>query len=170
MTIFTTALLSSIVALTGAQGGHDANQGAAKLKDISFIVGKWSGKQNFQTGGATTMAAGIKSSVTEEIGGRFIQEKTTTTLPKGRKGFAIHMLGYDADSGMYKVWWFNDTSANPQMLEGSFDGTKLVMNTPPDAKPTFRATYTKEDKGWSYQLELKQGDDWRTLFVTNYGK
>ncbi len=170
MKIFTTALLACFVAIGFAQGGHDVNKGAEKLKDISFIVGSWTGKQNFNTPGGGTMAADITSSVTEEIGGRFIQEKTTTTLPNGGKGFAIHMIGYDADSGMYKVWWFNDTSAKPQELQGTFDGTKLVMNTLPDAKTTFRATYTKSDNGWSYQLELKQGDDWRKLFVTNYGK
>jgi len=170
MKVFIASTLLCLAALGFAQG-HDSNVPSAKLKDIAFILGSRNGKQNFQMGEGKTMAADISSSVTEEVGDRFIQEKTTTTLPSGKKGYAVHMIGYDAKAGLYKVWWFNDTSPNPQMLQGSFDGTKLVMNTVPDAQgPTFRATYTKGDGSWTYQLELKQGADWRTLFVTNYGK
>jgi hypothetical protein len=170
MKLFSTLILVSAVALGFAQG-HDNNTGADKLKDIGFIVGSWSGKQNFQTGPGQTMAADITSTVSQEVEGKFIQEKTTTTLPGGKQGSAIHLLSYDAKDDMYKVWWFNDTSAVPQMLEGKFDGTKLVMNTLPDSKgPTFRATYTKGDGAWTYQLEMKRADSWVTLFVTNYGK
>jgi hypothetical protein len=166
------ALSLAFVASLGVAQGHNANPASAKLKDIAFILGSWSGKQNFQMGGGKTMAANITSSVTAEVGERFIQEKTTTTLPDGGKGSAIHMIGYDAKSDMYRVWWFNDTSPIPQMLQGSFDGTRLVMNTPAGAPgPTFRATYAKAGPNtWNYRLELKQGEDWRTLFITDYSK
>src|ERR1700722_20048314 len=125
------ALLSISACLTMAQA-HLSNQPSAKLDAVSFLEGNWTGKQNFQMGNGQTMAADITLTVSKEVGGRYIQEKSTTTLPGGRTGSAVHMLAYDAKLGKYKVWWFNDTSVDPQELTGALEGDKLVMMTGPD--------------------------------------
>jgi hypothetical protein len=171
MKLLAVAALSLGFVFSLAQG-HNESPAPTKLNDVGFLVGKWAGKQNFHMDNGQTMSADITLTVTQEVGGRFIQEKSTTTLPGGRTGSAVHMLSFDPKAGIYKVWWFNDTSPNPQSLQGSFDGTKLVMMTAASEGyqgPTFRATYEKaSDSAFNYQLELKNGDSWRTLFVTNY--
>jgi hypothetical protein len=171
MKILTSAILIICACVALAQG-HNENQPSAKLDAVSFIEGNWTGKQNFQMDGGKTMAADITLSVSKEVGGRYIQEKSTTTLPGGRTGSAIHMLAYDAKLGKYKVWWFNDTSVDPQELTGALEGDKLVMMTGPDHKgPTMKATYAKEaDDHFTYTLQMKTGDTWRTLFITDYHK
>jgi Protein of unknown function (DUF1579) len=168
-------LMSVILCLLACMAltqGHNENQPSAKLDAVSFLEGNWTGKQNFQMDGGQTMAADITLSVSKEVGGRYMQEKSLTTLPGGRTGSAVHMLAYDAKLGKYKVWWFNDTSVDPQMLTGALQGEKLVMMTGPEHKgPVMKATYDKvADDHFTYTLQMKTGTTWRTLFVTDYHK
>ncbi|HEY3782853.1 MAG TPA: DUF1579 family protein [Fimbriimonadaceae bacterium] len=173
MKTLTSALLCICASLALGQG-HNESQPSPKLDAISFLEGNWSGKQNFQMDGGRTMAADITLSVTKEVGGRYMQEKSLTTLPGGRTGSAVHMLAYDPKLGQYKVWWFNDTSVDPQMLTGAISGDKLVMETAakPDYKgPIMKATYDREaDDHFTYTLQMKTGSTWRTLFITDYHK
>ena len=173
MKTIATILIIICTGLALAQG-HGENQPSAKLDELSFLIGNWSGKQNFQMNDGQTMAADITLSVSKEVGGRYIQEKSVTTMPGGGTGEAIHMLAFDSKLGRYKVWWFNDTAVDPQMLSGALYGDKLVMMSEPkpgSKRPEMKATYAKMgDDHFTYTLQMKQGTDWRTLFVTDYHK
>lgn len=165
-------LLAAMCALGAAQGHNDAPK-PVKINNLMFIVGEWSGKQTFHTDNGP-MVADITDSATMEVGGRFIEERTTTKLPGGRGGSALHMLSYDPKTDVYKVWWFNDTSPDAQILKGTFDGTKLVLtaDVPPDYKgPVLRAVYEKvSPTEMKYEFQMKNGESWRVLFDVDYTK
>ena len=157
--------------LAGAQG-HDVQPSPA-LKDVSFMLGSWSGKQDFNTGGAA-MVLNVKDLVAPAVGGRYIEERLSTTRPDGSASDNRHYLTYLPKEGKYHAWWFNDTSAGPMELEGGMEGGKLVLMSSPTAtgggpQNVFRATYEQTPgNGLAFTLELKDGDSWRKLFRSEY--
>lgn len=167
------ALLFFSAAFAVAQG-HDMKPADA-MKQIAFVVGEWKGKQDFNTGGAP-MVGDIVLHASSVVGGRYIEEVLSTTLPGRKPTDSRHMLGFDPKSGKYKAWWYNDTNNVPTQLEGTLDGNKLILQTspPPDGTPAgniLRATYDKvSDNAMNYVLEMKTPDGWRALFHSTYSK
>jgi len=152
--------------------GHDAPTGDG-LKSVGFLMGDWNGKQNFVTGG-DPLVGDVVAKFQPAIGGRYIEESLSVTLP-GRKPTDVrHFLGFDPKSGHYKAWWFNDTSNSPTEFEGTVAGSKLVMESKPapgGPGTVMRVTYElQKDGGLTYGLEMKMGTEWQSLFTTTYKK
>jgi hypothetical protein len=171
-----TILSSILVASTAfaAAQGHDVKPADA-LKQISFLEGEWKGKQEFNNPGGAAMVGDIVVHAKAVVGGRYIEELLSTTLPGRKPTDSRHFIGYDAKANKYKAWWFNDTSNVPMQLEGVLEGNKLVLLSSPGPDgtggPVFRATYDKvSDNAMNYVLELQTGNSWRALFHNSYSK
>ena len=166
------ALLVFAVTAIAASQQHNPTP-VPELQKISFMQGHWVGTQTFNTDGPP-MAMEAANQVEMAIGGRYIEEKLATTLPNHTRSDTRHFLTFDPESGLFKAWWFNDSSpGGPMMLEGKLDGRKLVMQSVPSPEkkmsPVFRATYESESGNrLTFALELKTGDAWRPLFKTEY--
>jgi len=169
-----TILLFAISALTLAQG-HDLPVADA-MKNIAFMKGDWTGKQEFVTGDGNAMVGDATNKIEEAIGGRYLEERMATTLNGRKPSDTRHFITYDPKTSMYRAYWFNDSSVGAMELEGKLEGSKLVLLSKPT--PTgngqtsvFRATYeSPSEKKLTYKLELKQGDNWQPLFTTTYSK
>ena len=137
------------------------------------MLGDWSGKQNFNTGGPP-MVLGAKDLIAPAIGGRYIEEKLATMMPSGKMSDTRHLLTYIPKEGKFHAWWFNDSSAGAMELEGGMENGKLVLVSSPThtgAGPAnvFRATYEQTgNHGLAWTLELKAGGSWRKLFRSEY--
>jgi hypothetical protein len=166
-------LIGFALALSFAQG-HGV-QPADGLKVASFLKGNWKGKQDFNTGGGASMVGDATDLIQDAIGGRYLEERLSTTLPGRSPSDTRHFITFDPKVGKFKAWWFNDASVGAMQLEGTCDGSVLVMESSPNPdapKATvFRATYQKvSDSKLDYKLEIKAGDGWQKLFQTEYTK
>ena len=163
------ALLIAIDSISFAQG--HGKEGPLQLKSLDFLIGNWSGKQNFNNPGAP-MVGDITVKV-HAFGGRYLQEELSTTLPGRKPTETHHFISFDAKTNTFNAWWFNDTSSTPTHLEGTLTGNILVMlskPTNPNA-PVMKATYEKvSDTAINYKLEMKAGDAWQELFHNDYKK
>jgi len=163
-------ILSS--ATTFAQQGHNALDGTG-IKAISFLEGDWHGKQNFVTGGPA-LVGDIVNSIQEAVGGRYLEEKLSTTLPGRKPTDSRHFITFDKKANVYKAWWFNDTSVGPMTLEGTLSDGKLVFQSAPGGPagaPVFRATYkSPAAKALEYTFELQTPSGWQLLFTSSYTK
>jgi hypothetical protein len=156
----------------GQPAGQSGVQPADALARLAFMQGDWAGKQNFNTNGGSAMVGDATDKVAMGIAGKYLCETLSTTLPGRKPTDTRHFLSFDKQSGKYTAWWFNDTSYHPTLLTGEVTGNKLVlMSDPAGAGPIMRATYESPtpDK-LTFQLEMKSGDSWTSLFVTTYGK
>lgn len=160
-------LAASIVGFAPQQG-HDLKPAEA-IKNMSFLLGNWKGKQNFNNPQGP-MVATVEARIKMSIGDRFVEEAISGVVEGGRKFETRHFMSYDANTKKYKAWWFNDTSYGPQEYEGDMVGNKLVMSSK-GGRAELRVTYEKiSDKELGYWLEMKQGEDWVQLFKTVYSK
>jgi hypothetical protein len=149
---------------------HDLSPGD-KLHDVACLAGDWSGKQNFNTNGGPAMVGDAVDHIQMVVGGRFIEETLSTTLPGRKPTDTRHILTFDPKTGHYRAWWFNDTSVDPTVFEGSLTGNKLVLETAPAGPRLLRATYEKQsDSQFTWTLQMKAGDNWQELFHTTYTK
>jgi len=171
-TIFAVTLLAT-ASLAAAQG-HDVKPADA-LKEISFITGEWKGKQDFNTNGGAPMVGDIVVHSSAVVGGRYIEELLSTTLPGRKPTDSRHYIGFDPKTNKYKAWWFNDTGNVPTVLEGVLDGNKLVLLSAPNPNgkggPVLRATYDKvSDNAMNYVLEMQSDGKWTALFHNSFTK
>ena len=168
MKILVCALLAVSSTLTLAQ--QPATQPADALAKLSFMQGNWSGRQNFNTNGGAAMVGDATDRIELGIAGKYLCEMLSTTLPGRKPTDTRHFISYDKQTGKYTAWWFNDTSYHPTALTGDLTGNKLVLMSDPSGQgPVLRATYENPapDK-LTFQLEMKDGDKWTSLFVTTY--
>ncbi len=170
-------LLAFVLTLASVPGfcqGHDAKP-ADGLKNVAFLKGNWSGKQDFNTGGQPLVGDAVNH-IEEAIGGRYLEERLSTTLPGRKPSDTRHFITFDPKSSTYRAWWFNDSSVGEMELEGTVSGNKLVLmskatQTGNGQSSVFRASYASPTaKSLVYTLELKDGDAWRLLFTTTYRK
>jgi hypothetical protein len=157
-------------ALFALDQGHDLKPAEA-MQNLAFLKGNWVGKQDFNTPGAA-MVGDATNHIDEAIGGRYIAEMLSTTLPGRTPSDTRHFLTFDPKAGVYRAWWYTDTTIGPMEFEGSVTGKKLVLlNKPAAGGNQLRATYESPapDK-LVYTLELKDGEAWRRLFTTTYSK
>lgn len=139
------------------------------------MAGEWRGSQTFNTGGAP-MSGDAVDHVGKAIGGRYIEERLSTTLPGRKPSDTRHLLTYDPTQKHFRAWWFNDSSVGAMELAGDLDGSKLVLVSKPTdtgspAPVVFRATYERVDGSHlGYKLEIQTGDTWRELFHTVYSR
>ena len=168
-------LASLLVGLAGSGQGHDAKPEDA-MKNVSFMVGDWKGKQTFTTP-TGTMVGDASDHVEFAVGGRFIEEHLSTTLPNRSPTDTRHMLAYDPKTGKYVAYWFNDTSSLPMILSGKLEGSKLVLQSSPStapgapARPTLRFTYEGSSANeLSLTFEMETAGSWQLLFKSVYTK
>lgn len=148
---------------------HDLKPAEA-MQNLAFLKGNWVGKQDFNTGGPA-MVGDATNRIEEAIGGRYLAEMLSTTLPGRKPSDTRHFLSYDPAAKLYRAWWFTDTSVGPMEFEGSVDGKKLTLISKPTAPAgnVMRAIYQcPTDTKLIYTLELKDGENWRLLFTTTY--
>ena len=149
-----------------------AVQPSDALAKLAFMQGDWAGTQNFNTDGGPAMVGDATNSIATGIAGKYLCEMLSTTLPGRKPTDTRHFISFDKQSGKYTAWWFNDTSSHPTLLTGELIGNKLVlMGDSSGPGPALRATYESPvpDK-LTFQLEMKTGDSWTSLFVTTYLK
>jgi len=167
-------LVGVVLAASGALafGQQQPMQPADALHKLSFMDGDWSGKQNFNTNGGPVMVGDATDHIELGIAGKYLCEMLSTTLPGRKPTDTRHFISYDRQTGKYTAWWFNDTAYHPTQLSGDLTGNKLVLTSDASApRPLLRATYENPspDK-LTFQVEMKNGDAWTSLFVTTYTK
>jgi Protein of unknown function (DUF1579) len=142
------------------------------FNSLSFMKGDWTGKQNFDTGGGPAMIGDATDRIEIGIGGKYLCETLSTTLPGRKPTDTRHFISYDKQSGKYNAWWFNDTGTHPTEFSGEASGNKLVLTSNSSgAGPVLRATYESPSEGTlTFLLEMKQGETWTKLFLTTYSK
>jgi hypothetical protein len=148
---------------------HDLKPAEA-MQSLGFLKGNWTGKQDFNTGGAA-MVGEATNRIEEAIGGRYLAEMLSTTLPGRKATDTRHFISYDPAAKAFRAWWFTDTSVGPMEFEGAVDGKKLTLISKPTAPAgnVMRAIYQcPADDKLVYTLELKDGENWRLLFTTTY--
>lgn len=167
-------LVALTAALTSAQQ-HDLKPADA-LKMLAFMRGNWAGKQDFNTQGGPAMSGHATNHIDEVIGGRYLCEMLSTTMPGRKPTDTRHFISYDPKSGKYTAWWFTDTSVGPMEFEGDLAGSKLILQTKPmvtGAGPgtVLRATYESPADGkLTYMLEMQRNGKWTRLFTTTYSR
>lgn len=144
---------------------------AEAMKGLAFMKGDWVGKQDFNTGGAP-MVGDATNHIDEAIGGRYLEERLSTTLPDRKPTDTRHLLTFDPKSGTYRAWWFNDTSVAPMEFEGKLEDGKLELTSKPTASGAIlRATYSSPVANkLVLTFEMKQGEKWQLLFTSSYTK
>jgi Protein of unknown function (DUF1579) len=147
-------------------------QPADALAKLAFMQGDWVGKQIFNTDGGPAMVGDATDRIEVGIAGKYLCEMLSTTLPGRKPTDTRHFISFDKQTGKYTAWWFNDTSYHPTQLTGDLAGNKLVLMSDASAPgPVLRATYENPtpDK-LTFQVEMKNGDKWTSLFVTTFAK
>jgi Protein of unknown function (DUF1579) len=145
---------------------------ADALAKLSFMQGNWTGKQNFNTDGGPAMVGAATDRIELGIAGKYLCEMLSTTLPGRKPTDTRHFISFDKLTGKYTAWWFNDTSYHPTQLTGDLAGNKLVLMSDSSAPgPLLRATYENPTPDrLTFQVEMKNGDKWTSLFLTTYTK
>jgi hypothetical protein len=174
----TTLLLAA--AVTIQQHGIEPQKA---MEQIAWMKGEWAGKQEFNTDDAPPMVGDATNRIEEAIGGRYLEERLSTTLPGRKPTDTRHMITFDPATQTYRAWWFNDTSVAPTEFEGKIEDGKLVLFSKPRApqSPRMRATYSKIlrfvpsdfSNGkpiLTFTLEMDAGGTWTRLFTTTYTK
>jgi hypothetical protein len=170
MKFFVCVLFAASGAL--ALGQQQSPQPADALGKLSFMQGDWAGKQVFNTNGGPATIGDATDRVEMGIAGKYLCEMLSTTLAGRKPTDTRHFISYDKQTGKYTAWWFNDTSYHPSALTGDLAGSKLVLMSDSSAPgPVLRATYESpsQDK-LTFLLEMKDGDNWTSLFLTTYLK
>lgn len=148
--------------------GHGSLKGEG-IQSLSFLEGVWRGKQNFNTGGPE-MIGDIVNQVSKAIGGRYLEEKLSTTISGRKPTDSRHFITFDPTTKEYRAWWFNDTSIGPTELVGKLTGRRLVLQSKPGER-VLRASYDSPDSDHlNYKLELQAENGWRLLFTSVYSK
>lgn len=142
------------------------------LDALAFMKGDWAGKQNFNNPGGPAMAGDATDKIDIGIGGRYLCETLSTTMPGRKPTDSRHFISFDKQSGTYTAWWFNDTATHPTEFTGEVSHNKLVLTSKSSGMaPVLRATYESPSKDTlTYLLEMKDGDSWTQLFLTTYSK
>jgi len=169
MKISFSVFVLATVSIAAAQG--HGNEAPKQLSSLDFLIGNWSGKQNFNNPGAALV--GDITVKVHSFGGRYVEESLSTVLPGRKPTETHHFISFDAKTNKFRAWWFNDTSSTPTELEGDLTGNQLVLLSHPSNPnaPVMRATYDKvSDKAINYKLEMKAGDAWQELFHNSYSK
>lgn len=162
----------AVAALASTQG-HDLKPADA-MQELAFMKGDWSGTQDFNTQGGPAMSGKATNKIDDAIGGRYLCEMLSTTMPGRKPTDTRHFISFDPKAGLYRAWWFTDTSVGPMEFEGKLTGKKLVLETKPmetGAGPgtVLRATYESPSAGkLTYTLEMQRGGEWIRLFTTTY--
>jgi hypothetical protein len=167
-------LVCVLLAVSGAValGQQQSTQPADALGKLSFMQGDWTGKQVFNTNGGPATIGDATDRVEMGIAGKYLCEMLSTMLAGRKPTDTRHFISYDKQTGKYTAWWFNDTSYHPTALTGDLAGSKLVLMSDSSAPgPKLRATYESPsaDK-LTFLLEMKDGENWTSLFLTTYSK
>lgn len=162
-------LLFSVLGLTSPQQ-HDLKPAEEAMHKLSIFVGKWAGKQDFNTPGAP-MIGDATNTIEMAVGGRYLAETLSTTLPGRKPSDTRHYTTFDAKTGKYKAWWFTDTTVGPMELDGTLENNKLtLLNHPAAGRPQLRFTYAGGVKSLVYTFEMEREGKWQLLFTTTYAK
>jgi hypothetical protein len=161
-----------ICAAISAFGQQPAGPAPSPLDNLAFMKGNWAGKQNFNNPGGDPMVGDATDRVEIGIGGRYLCETLSTTMPGRKPTDTRHFLSYDKQSGTYNAWWFNDTGTHPTEFTGELSENKLVLTSKSSGPgPVLRATYESPSKGTlTFLLEMQQGESWIRLFLTSYSR
>ena len=164
-------LLLVACAAFGSTQEHDLKPVDA-LKNLSFLKGDWSGKQEFNTQGGPSMSGDATDRIDDAIGGHYLCEMLSTTLPSRKPTDTRHFISFDTKSGTYQAWWFTDTSPAPLEFTGSLEGKKLVLTSKPLANGAILvATYEcPTDNKLTYTLEMQSNGQTTRLFTSTYSR
>lgn len=156
-------------------GSSTAKPVIEALSKLAFMKGDWSGQQEFNPQSGPALSGVATNRIDDAVGGRYLSEVLSTTMPGRKPSDARHFISFDPPSGKYAAWWFNDTSVGPSMLEGELTGRMLVLTSKETAtggvaRTVLRATYeSPADDTLIYRLEMQSKDgSWTRLFTTTY--
>ena len=153
-------------------GQQPAQSSASPLDSLAFMKGNWSGKQNFNNPGGEPIVGDTTDRIEIGIGGRYLCETLSTTMPGRMPTDTRHFISFDKQSGTYHAWWFNDTGTHPTEFTGDLSENKFVLTSKPSGPgPVLRATYESPSKGTlTFLLEMKMEESWTRLFLTTYSR
>lgn len=154
------------------QPAPPAQPAASPFDALAFMQGDWAGKQDFNNPGGPAMAGDASDHVAICVGGRYLCEALSTSMPGRKPTDSRHFISYDHQAGAYTAWWFNDTGNHPTEFTGELSANKLVLTSKSSGPgPALRATYESPSKNTlTYLLEMQQGGAWTKLFLTTYTK
>jgi hypothetical protein len=95
--LFVTTLLFAF-----ALASHAADEKSDELKVLDRYIGTWDGQITMTTPEQKTSTE--TNTATWEIGGKYVQIKTTSKLDDSQ---AMHLITYDQQKQTYKYYWFN---------------------------------------------------------------
>ena len=160
----------TVCAAVMSYGQQPAQPAPSPLDGLAFMKGDWAGRQNFNNPDGPAMAGDATDRVEIGIGGKYLCEMLSTTMPGRKPTDTRHFISYDKTSGKYAAWWFNDTGSRPTEFTGELSPNKLVL-TSSSSGPVLRATYeSPSENTLTYLLEMRQGETWVKLFLTTYSR
>ena len=153
-------------------GQQPAQPVPSGLDGLAFMKGDWAGKQNFNNPGGPAMVGDATDRIEIGVGGRYLCETLSTTMPGRQPTDTRHFISFDKQAGTYMAWWFNDTATHPTEFTGELSENKLVLTSRSSGQgPVLRATYESPSKGTlTFLLEMKMGESWTRLFLTTYSR
>jgi len=172
MVCILTVCLLLLFAVARLFGQQQAQPGASPFDSLAFMKGDWAGKQNFNNPGGPAMVGDATDRIEVGIGGKYLCETLSTTMPGRKPTDTRHFISFDKQSGTYNAWWFNDTATRPTEFAGDLSENKLVLTSKSSGPgPVLRATYESPSKGTlTFLVEMKQGESWTKLFLTTYSR
>jgi hypothetical protein len=127
------AAVASVVLLTSAVAAQTATAprktGTPQERTrLIVLAGEWN--VDFESrGGPDESFTQLRttSSITQLLGGAFIQERLSMPTPGGRPIELIGIWGFDRFRGVYRFAWLDDTYALFDVHEGTWDEGALVV-------------------------------------------
>ncbi|RMG24290.1 MAG: DUF1579 domain-containing protein [Armatimonadetes bacterium] len=163
-------LLAAFAAFSAvAQEGMMDPTPPKEVANLQFMVGKWEATlKMFDPSGAVS-----ESKATADnrmvMGGRFLQITQKMSF-EGMEIEGMMLTTYDAETGKYVAWWYDQLGARPVESEGTYSDGKFVFVSKPYSMPgmgeaTFRSTFERLPDGrFRFLLEMKAGGgDWTTM-------
>ncbi|HRI44504.1 MAG TPA: DUF1579 family protein [Fimbriimonadaceae bacterium] len=170
--LFSLSLLVA-VALVGAQD-FKPSKPPEEIKQVSFMLGNWQGKEMFTFGGMKSEGTGGHH-VQIALAGRFVESHY-----RGKNASMGDMEGrllmcYDPEAKKFKSWWFDAAAPGALEMEGNVKGESLVMESKPMEMPgeglqTYRAVFAKKGEQLTFVLSMKQGSEWVPMIEATYSK
>ncbi len=142
----------------------------AQLSQLKWMEGSFAGKMEMTMGPGMTAMASL--AMKGAMKGQFLELEYSTEmegLPHKitEKGF----LGWDAESGRYRMWSFTSVSSAPRIEAGKFENGILSMVSEPwaatgPAKEVFRSQLEPVEGGIRFTLEIKAGEEFMRVGST----
>ncbi len=153
-------LVALFIATTGSAFTQDMSP-PKEVKDLSWMVGTWTGSGKISFGGQETE---IISTMTVDFDGQFLKLASVDDS-HGFKMTKTVMIGWDAKKSQYISHSFTNLSPTARVAHGKIEGAKVVLISDPweagGRTAVARETLSKiSDSKVGVMMEFKNGEKW----------